>query len=195
MKSRNSGLEISSIVMREWRTCLLWAVPFAALLTVTVLLLPKKYASEMKILVNNERQDPIISTDYTRYTPQPHEESEMQVNSEGQLLRSSDVDCSYRLVAAGYRLVYAPAAVIYHRNERTPWGLVHEGYVHAVHAPRVRALHAEFLARLRTERRSSGSRPAPVAAPAGHWSDPLWQSLFNFGKRLGRAHAAWRVRS
>ena len=111
------------------------------------------------------------------------------------LLRSSDVDCSYRLVAAGYRLVYAPAAVIYHRNERTPWGLVHEGYVHAVHAPRVRALHAEFLARLRTERRSSGSRPAPVAAPAGHWSDPLWQSLFNFGKRLGRAHAAWRVRS
>jgi hypothetical protein len=101
------------------------------------------------------------------------------------LLRSSDVDCSYRLVAAGYRLVYAPAAVIYHRNERTPWGLVHEGYVHAVHAPRVHALHAEFLARLRTERRSNGSRPAPVAAPAGHWSDPLWQSLFNFGKRLG----------
>jgi uncharacterized protein involved in exopolysaccharide biosynthesis len=79
MKSRNSGLEISSIVMREWRTCLLWAVPFAALLTVAVLLLPKKYASEMKILVNNERQDPIVSTDYTRYTPQPHEESEMQV--------------------------------------------------------------------------------------------------------------------
>jgi len=107
MKSRNSGLEISSIVMREWRTCLLWAVPFAALLTVTVLLLPKKYASEMKILVNNERQDPIISTDYTRYTPQPHEESEMQVNSEGQLLRSSDV---LRDVALDVGLVNGGAA-------------------------------------------------------------------------------------
>jgi uncharacterized protein involved in exopolysaccharide biosynthesis len=61
----------------------------------------------MKILVNNERQDPIISTDYTRYTPQPHEESEMQVNSEGQLLRSSDV---LRDVALDVGLVNGGAA-------------------------------------------------------------------------------------
>src|SRR6185503_11362164 len=46
------------------------------------------------------------------------------------LLRCSDVDLSYRIVAAGYALVYEPDAVIYHRHERTPWGLLHEGYVH-----------------------------------------------------------------
>ncbi len=111
------------------------------------------------------------------------------------LLRSSDVDCSYRMVAAGYRLVYAPEAVIYHRNERTPWGLVHEGYVHAVHAPRVRALHAEFLARTRAAHAANGRpRPAPPTSATPHWSDPLWRRLFNFGKRMGRAHAAWRER-
>ena len=84
-------LEITSIVTRRWRNCLLWALPFAALLTIVVLLLPKKYSSEMKILVNNERQDPVISTDYSRNASQPQEESEMQVNSESQLLRSWDV--------------------------------------------------------------------------------------------------------
>ena len=111
------------------------------------------------------------------------------------LLRSSDVDCAYRLVTAGYRLVYAHDAVIYHRNERTPWGLVHEGYVHAVHAPRVRAIHRELLERVKAQR-----PPEPRSSPADghplpHWSDPLWRSLFQFGKRLGTAHAAWRERS
>ncbi|MGH7789503.1 MAG: glycosyltransferase, partial [Candidatus Binatia bacterium] len=109
------------------------------------------------------------------------------------LLRGSDVDCSYRLVAAGYRLVYAPAAVIYHRNERTPWGLVHEGYVHARHAAPITALHADLRRQLRRA-------PAAAAPPAGaepsppHWSDPLWWTLFRFGKRLGRAHARWLAR-
>lgn len=107
------------------------------------------------------------------------------------LLRCSDVEYSFRLLAAGYRLAYAPEAIIYHRNERTPWGLVHEGYVHAVHAPAVRRLHAEFLAARRRRPRT----PSP-AAPAveAHWSEPLCWALFNFGKRLGRAHAAWRER-
>lgn len=108
------------------------------------------------------------------------------------LLRSSDVDCAYRLVTAGYRLVYAEAAVIYHRNERTPWGLVHEGYVHAVHAPRVRAIHRELLARRATLPLAAPA--APVAHPPAHWSDPLWRALFHFGKRLGSTHAAWRER-
>ena len=112
------------------------------------------------------------------------------------LLRSSDVDCAYRLLTAGYRLVYAPEAVIYHRNERTPWGLVHEGYVHAVHTPRVRALHRELLARAQDARRPApAAPPLPVEHPESHWSDLLWRSLFRFGKQLGRAHAAWRERS
>ncbi|MEO8603188.1 MAG: glycosyltransferase [bacterium] len=110
------------------------------------------------------------------------------------LLRGSDVDCSYRFVAAGYRLVYAPGAVIYHRNERTPWGLVHEGYVHAVHAPAVRAANAELLSRLRSQRRAAVPPPPGAKPSAPHWSDPLWWALFRFGKRLGSAHAGWLAR-
>lgn len=108
------------------------------------------------------------------------------------LLRGSDVECSFRLLGAGYRLVYAPQAVLYHRNERTPWGLVHEGYVHAVHAAAIRERHAALLAAARRQ-------PPAVAArsndgPLPHWSEPLCWGLFRFGKRLGRAHAAWRAR-
>lgn len=108
------------------------------------------------------------------------------------LLRGEDVECSYRLVGAGYRLVYVPEAIIYHRNERTPWGLVHEGYTHALHAPRARAPHGVLLERLRAERAAAGApRPVEGAAPP-HWSDPLWWRLFRFGKWLGRTQATWR---
>jgi glycosyltransferase involved in cell wall biosynthesis len=85
------------------------------------------------------------------------------------LLRASDVDCAYRLVTAGWRLAYADAAVIYHRNERTPWGLVHEGYVHAVHAPRVRAIHRDLLARARTL--SAAYLDATAVPAAVRWVD------------------------
>jgi GT2 family glycosyltransferase len=105
------------------------------------------------------------------------------------------VDCSYRLFAAGYRLVYVPQAVIYHRNERTPWGLVHEGYVHAVHAPVVQALHRDWLREVRRRRPADAPAMPPGVEPSQpHWSDALWWRLFHLGKRLGRAHAAWRTR-
>jgi uncharacterized protein involved in exopolysaccharide biosynthesis len=91
MTPRNTQLDITSIVFRKWKMCLLWAAPFAVLFVLMVLLIPKKYVSEMKIFVSDERQDPVISTDYTPYSPQARQESELQVNSESQLLRSSDV--------------------------------------------------------------------------------------------------------
>jgi cellulose synthase/poly-beta-1,6-N-acetylglucosamine synthase-like glycosyltransferase len=104
------------------------------------------------------------------------------------LLRCSDVDLSYRIVQAGYRLVYAPHAIIYHRNERTPWGLLHEGYVHGYHAVQVRALHDTLLRQVRAARRRQADGTPPRAPQ--RWSDPLWWWLFNLGKRLGRLHAA-----
>lgn len=110
------------------------------------------------------------------------------------LLRSSDVDCAYRMVDAGYRLVYQPTAIIYHRNERTPWGLMHEGYVHGFHAPRVAARHAAFIRRMRAERAADAEPPRlqhPAERPPQHWSDPIWSALFRLGKRVGRRHASW----
>ena len=91
MSSGNHDLRISSIAIREWRRCLKWTLPIAALLTIGVLVFPKKYASEMEILVNNERQNPVVSTDATHYSRQAQEENEMQVNSEGELIQSWDI--------------------------------------------------------------------------------------------------------
>ena len=98
------------------------------------------------------------------------------------LLRCSDVDLSYRLVQAGYRLAYEPRAVIYHRNERTPWGLMREGYRHGYHAVKVIRLHATFVEG--TRRKSARGAPLP-------WPAPLWLGLFRLGKRIGRLHGSW----
>ena len=104
------------------------------------------------------------------------------------LQRCSDVDLSYRMIQAGHRLVYEPRAVVYHRNERTAWGLMYEGYVHGFHALKVLSLHAVFLQRLRAARYDAGRVPAPSPARRG---DALWWSLFNLGKRAGRLHGSW----
>jgi GT2 family glycosyltransferase len=105
-------------------------------------------------------------------------------------LRCSDVDLSYRIVQAGYRLVYEPQAIIYHSNERTPWGLMHEGYVHGYHAVKVRALHDTFLQQVRAVRRVDARVPQRQARAPQPWSDALWWALFNLGKRVGRLHAS-----
>jgi len=98
------------------------------------------------------------------------------------LLRCSDVDLSYRLVQAGYRLVYEPRAVIYHRNERTPWGLMREGYQHGYHAVKVLRLHARLV-------EETATRSVPVAL--GPWPALLWSRLFRLGKWVGRRHGSW----
>ena len=61
--------------------------------------------------------------------------------------RCQDVDLSYRVVQAGYRLAFVPEAVVYHRNEPTLPGLFREGFVHGFHGVRARKRHAEFLRR------------------------------------------------
>jgi hypothetical protein len=106
------------------------------------------------------------------------------------LPRGSDVDFSYRVLDAGYRLAYAPDAIVYHRNERTPWGLMHEGYVHAYHTVALRSLHAGLRERLRQR--------GLVRTPVGPWhpdrlprprSTRRWAYLFELGKRIGRRRA------
>jgi GT2 family glycosyltransferase len=63
-------------------------------------------------------------------------------------VRCQDLDLSYRLVQAGYRLAYAPGAVVYHRNESTLGGLFREGFVHGFHGVRARKRHDDFLSGL-----------------------------------------------
>jgi glycosyltransferase involved in cell wall biosynthesis len=116
-----------------------------------------------------------------------------------ELLRSQDVDLSYRILQAGYRFAYAPDAVVYHRNERTLWGLFLEGYVHGYHAHRVLDLHADFLAsRRRSEaplRRSiKRLRHAPALAGAdAAWRPRAYAVVFTLGKVVGELYGAMRI--
>lgn len=111
------------------------------------------------------------------------------------LLRCSDVDWSYRMLRCGYRGVYAPAAVVYHQNEHTPWGLMHEGYVHGYHAVRVSRLHTALLHHARLEKPATPPSPPtsttePCRLTPKPRRDQLWLRLFQFGKRVGRLHAS-----
>jgi GT2 family glycosyltransferase len=60
-------------------------------------------------------------------------------------LRAQDTDLSFRFVEAGYRLAFAPHAVVYHRNEATLGGLFREGVVHGFHFVLVRKRHQGLL--------------------------------------------------
>jgi GT2 family glycosyltransferase len=116
------------------------------------------------------------------------------------LLRCSDVDLAFRVVQAGYRLVYEPNAVIYHRNRSTVRTLAWEGYRHGYHGVAVRTLHRQFLSahaprvptrprwsplyvldRLRQEARSM----VEIAATR---REIAWALLFNLAKTAGRLH-------
>lgn len=67
-----------------------FAVTFA-LVAGVILVLPTKYESEMKLLVNNERQDLVISPQDDKNTVHAQELAEIRVNSEIELLKSADV--------------------------------------------------------------------------------------------------------
>ena len=107
------------------------------------------------------------------------------------LMRCSDVDLAYRLVHAGYRLVYAPDAVVYHRNRSTVRALLRQGYQHGYHAVRIRKLHAAFLARYQPPRVSRHARHAlALAARLGRagTSHVPWMALFELAKTAGHLH-------
>ncbi len=81
----------SEILLRRWRlitglTCLGICIS-----TLILLAVPKKYESQMKLLVKNGRQDLVVSTDSNTGTVHSRDLSEEQVNSEVQLLGSRDI--------------------------------------------------------------------------------------------------------
>jgi glycosyltransferase involved in cell wall biosynthesis len=101
------------------------------------------------------------------------------------LLRAQDVDLSWRIGRLGYRLVYAHDAVVRHHNERTIRGLVREGYVHGLHAVRLREKHAAYRA-------GAGSRRNWLVRQLGRdlrgslkGSTGLLNLLFDSGKAVG----------
>lgn len=103
-----------------------------------------------------------------------------------ELLRCEDCDLAYRIVAAGYRIVHEPAAVVYHRNEQSFAGLIAEGYAHGYHSIPLLRKHEEFVRSF-----VAGSAATPRTPSA---NDALYWRVFNFGKATGKKVASLRAK-
>jgi glycosyltransferase involved in cell wall biosynthesis len=104
------------------------------------------------------------------------------------LLRCEDCDLSFRIVAAGYRIVHEPTAVVYHRNEHSLGGLIAEGYAHGLHSIRLLAKHEEFV---RTFVAAEPRAAQPASRPASRDEAFYWR-IFNLGKTAGKAAGSLR---
>jgi len=106
-------------------------------------------------------------------------------------LRGQDSDLSYRIVQAGYQLMYQDNAVVYHKNQRTASGLFLEGYTHGFSSVHLHKKHKAFL-------RQYGYRRFAKQSYMALWSSFIdavfvkrsdfayYDFLFNLGKKVGR---------
>jgi GT2 family glycosyltransferase len=104
-------------------------------------------------------------------------------------LRSQDCDLSYRILQAGYKLVYQPEAVVYHKNEKTVSGLFMEGYTHGFHSVQLNKKHRVFLQQYRCRRFSKQSYTALYSSMVNalwHSNRARYDLLFKLGKKFGR---------
>jgi len=112
-------------------------------------------------------------------------------------LRAEDVELSYRFTRAGLTFAYAPAAIVFHHNERTLAGLFREGFDHGAHSRQLDVVHGDWL---RAQFAGShGARLMHVVARAARelvTSDDrarAWhRAVFNVGKELGKLAGAAR---
>jgi cellulose synthase/poly-beta-1,6-N-acetylglucosamine synthase-like glycosyltransferase len=106
-------------------------------------------------------------------------------------LRGQDTDLAWRIAQYGYRLVYAPRAVIYHRNRSTVLGLFKEGYVHGYHSVKILQKHEMFLQQYRrgiSAALTSRTRGFDFSdcTQRGRARQLFYWATFRLGKRAGK---------
>jgi succinoglycan biosynthesis transport protein ExoP len=82
---------LTKLAARHWRLALCVSFGCIGLAGLLTIVLPRKYESRMKFLVNNERADLVITPEKGPSTAPIGEVDEAQVNSEMELLRSRDI--------------------------------------------------------------------------------------------------------
>lgn len=108
------------------------------------------------------------------------------------LLKNQDSELAYRIVQCGYRLVYVPEAVIYHRNRSTLLGLFKEGYVHGYHSVKIVQKHKMFFQQYRRGISAAlisraGGSDLSGCAQRGRARQLFYWATFRLGKRAGKA--------
>lgn len=113
--------------------------------------------------------------------------------------RCEDVDLSMRIRQLGYQLVYQPGAIVYHRNERTLFGLFREGFQHGLWAVRAISEHRGII-------RDSGHRHINLSSYKAIGANlvtavtgkqrmvALCQAIFDIGKKTGKVAGTFRFR-
>jgi len=105
-------------------------------------------------------------------------------------LRCEDVDLSQKILRLGYKLVYQPDALIFHRNERTLFGLFREGYQHGVWAVKCLRDSRELTKKHGHRRLNIESYKAiatNLAAVVGRRRmRAICQATFDLGKKCGK---------
>ena len=112
-------------------------------------------------------------------------------------LRCEDVDLSYRMTQAGYTLAFAPAAVVYHRNEDRLAGLFREGFAHGFHGVLALKHHEEFV-RGFGHSGLDGQAYTAIGARVLDWARgrdrarSRCDAVFNSGKKAGKLLGSMR---
>jgi glycosyltransferase involved in cell wall biosynthesis len=111
--------------------------------------------------------------------------------------RGEDCDLSYRIVQAGFEIVYRDGAIIYHRNRADLKGLAREGFRDGFHAVKVLKKHRGFV-------RKFGHRSVNLRSYrtiARNWvrciskkADPFtfYDTTFNSAKKVGKIVGSMR---
>jgi glycosyltransferase involved in cell wall biosynthesis len=104
-------------------------------------------------------------------------------------IRLEDVDLSYRLLAAGNRIIYESNAIAYHHNRDTLLALIREGFLHGYYRPKFLRAHRKFIDEFirNSERVSLDRLPSrrSESTPLEPWQISMYWAIFKLGKRAG----------
>jgi GT2 family glycosyltransferase len=112
-------------------------------------------------------------------------------------MRCEDVDLAYRVFQAGFRIVFAPNAIVYHQNESTYSKLFHEGYLHGYYSVQALKKHRMLLQHFGHRRFQIESYAALFTSFKASLSSPRsaqarCEFIFNSGKKIGKLRGSLR---
>lgn len=108
-----------------------------------------------------------------------------------EFIRCEDIDLSHRIYSAGYKIVYAPDAVVYHRNEKTLSGLFREGYLHGKYSVQFIKQYQDFFLNSGHRRINFNSYKKIATDFKEYFTNgkdiaSLCSAVFNSGKKAGK---------
>jgi GT2 family glycosyltransferase len=111
--------------------------------------------------------------------------------------RGEDADLSYRIIQAGYGIVYRNGAIVYHRNKPNLKRLFWEGYADGFHAVKVLKKHRAFVRQFghrsvnfKSYRTIIANWVRCISKSADDYT--FYDATFNSGKKVGKILGSMR---